>query len=101
MPVWNRRNTDGTGEYLKSQNPDVKVIAMSLQLLRCFPRVRGGAHKIQGIGAGFVPDVLNTKIYDEVVTVENDDAFAGAKLLAKKRGYPGRYLLRCSPSGSY
>ena len=73
----------GTGEYLKSQNPDVKVIAMEPATSPVLSQGKSGAHKIQGIGAGFVPDVLNTKVYDEVVTVENDDAFAGAKLLAK------------------
>ena len=76
----------GTGEYLKSQNPDVKVIAMEPATSPVLSQGKSGAHKIQGIGAGFVPDVLNTKVYDEVVTVENDDAFAGAKLLAKKEG---------------
>ena len=76
----------GTGEYLKSQNPDVKVIAMEPATSPVLSQGKSGAHKIQGIGAGFVPDVLNTKVYDEVVTVENDDACAGAKLLAKKEG---------------
>ena len=76
----------GTGEYLKSQNPDVKVIAMEPATSPVLSQGKSGAHKIQGIGAGFVPDVLNTKVYDEVVTVENDDAFAGAKLLSKKEG---------------
>ena len=76
----------GTGEYLKSQNPDVKVIAMEPATSPVLSQGKSGAHKIQGIGAGFVPDVLNTKVYDEVVTVENDDAFAGANLLAKKEG---------------
>lgn len=76
----------GTGEYLKSQNPDVKVIAMEPATSPVLSQGKSGAHKIQGIGAGFVPDVLNTKVYDEVVTVENDDAFVGAKLLAKKEG---------------
>ena len=76
----------GIGEYLKEQNPDVKVIAIEPATSPVLSQGHGGAHKIQGIGAGFVPDVLNTKVYDEVVTVENDDAFAGAKLLAKKEG---------------
>ena len=64
----------------------MKVIAMEPATSPVLSQGKSGAHKIQGIGAGFVPDVLNTKIYDEVVTVENDDAFAGAKLLAKKEG---------------
>ena len=69
----------GTGEYLKSQNPDVKVIAMEPATSPVLSQGKSGAHKIQGIGAGFVPDVLNTKVYDEVVTVENDDAFCRSK----------------------
>ena len=76
----------GVGEYLKSKNPDVKVVAMEPASSPVLSEGRAGAHKIQGIGAGFVPDVLNTKIYDEILTVENDDAFATAKLLAKKEG---------------
>ena len=76
----------GTGEYLKSQNPDIRIVAMEPASSPVLSEGRAGAHKIQGIGAGFVPDVLNTKIYDEVVTVENDDAFETAKLLAKKEG---------------
>ena len=68
----------GTGEYLKSQNPDVKVIAMEPATSPVLSQGKSGAHKIQGIGAGFVPDVLNTKVFVDVVTVENDDAFAGA-----------------------
>ena len=76
----------GTGEYLKSRNPNVKVVAVepagSPVLSMCAP----GAHKIQGIGAGFVPDVLDTKIYDEVIAVENEDAFATGKLIGKKEG---------------
>lgn len=76
----------GTGEYLKAQNPDVKVVAMEPASSPVLSEGRSGAHKIQGIGAGFVPEVLNTKLYDEVITVENEDAFVGAKLLAKKEG---------------
>lgn len=76
----------GVGEYLKSKKPDVKVVAMEPASSPVLSEGRAGAHKIQGIGAGFVPDVLNTKIYDEILTVENDTAFATAKLLAKKEG---------------
>ncbi len=76
----------GVGEYLKSQNPNVKVIAVEPAGSPVLSQGHGGAHKIQGIGAGFVPDVLNTAVYDEVFPVENDDAFAAAKLLARKEG---------------
>ncbi len=76
----------GTGEYLKEQNPEVKVVALEHEDSPVLSEGRAGAHKIQGIGAGFVPDVLNTKVYDEVFKASNDDAFATAKLLAKKEG---------------
>ena len=76
----------GVGEYLKSKKPDIKVVAMEPASSPVLSQGKAGSHKIQGIGAGFVPDVLNTKIYDEILTVENDDAFATAKLLAKKEG---------------
>lgn len=76
----------GVGEYLKSKKADIKVVAMEPASSPVLSQGKAGAHKIQGIGAGFVPDVLNTKIYDEILTVENDDAFATAKLLAKKEG---------------
>ena len=76
----------GTGEYLKEQNPAVKVVALEPADSPVLSEGRAGEHKIQGIGAGFVPDVLNTKVYDEVFTASNDDAFATAKLLAKTEG---------------
>lgn len=76
----------GVGEYLKSQNPDVKIVALEPASSPVLSTGKGGPHKIQGIGAGFVPDVLNTTVYDEILTVENDDAFATGKLLAKKEG---------------
>ncbi len=76
----------GTGEFLKSQNPDIKVVALEPEDSPVLSEGRAGAHKIQGIGAGFVPDVLNTKVYDEVFRASNQDAFATAKLLAKKEG---------------
>ena len=76
----------GTGEYLKSQNPNVKVVAVEPASSSVLSKGTAGAHKIQGIGAGFVPDVLDTKVYDEVIAVENDDAFATGKLIGKKEG---------------
>ena len=76
----------GTGEYLKEQKPSVKVVAVEPADSPVLSEGRAGGHKIQGIGAGFVPDVLNTKVYDQVFPVTNDDAFAAAKLLAKKEG---------------
>ena len=76
----------GVGEYLKSQNPDVKIVALEPASSPVLSTGKGSPHKIQGIGAGFVPDVLNTTVYDEIFTVENDDAFATGKLLAKKEG---------------
>ena len=76
----------GVGEYLKSQNPDVKVVAVEPADSPVLSKGTPGAHKIQGIGAGFVPDVLNTSVYDEIIAVENDDAFATGKLIGKKEG---------------
>ena len=76
----------GVGEYLKSQNPNVKVVAVEPASSPVLSKGTAGSHKIQGIGAGFVPDVLDTKIYDEVIAVENDDAFATGKLIGKKEG---------------
>ena len=76
----------GTGEYLKEQNPNVKVVALEPADSPVLSEGRSGSHKIQGIGAGFVPDVLNTKIYDEIYKAANEDAFAAARLLAKKEG---------------
>ena len=76
----------GVGEYLKSQNPNVKVVAVEPAASPVLSKGVAGAHKIQGIGAGFVPDVLDTKIYDEIIPVENDDAFAIGKLVGKKEG---------------
>ena len=76
----------GVGEYLKSQNPNVKVVAVEPVGSPVLSKGTPGAHKIQGIGAGFVPDVLDTKIYDEIIAVENDDAFATGKRIGKKEG---------------
>ena len=76
----------GTGEYLKEQNPAVRIVALEPADSPVLSEGKAGAHKIQGIGAGFVPDVLNTQVYDEVFKAEGDDAFAAAKLLARKEG---------------
>ena len=76
----------GVGEYLKEQNPDVKIVAVEPATSPVLSKGTAGAHKIQGIGAGFVPDVLNTKIYDEIVKVENEAAFETGKLIAKEEG---------------
>jgi len=76
----------GVGEYLKSKNSQIKIVAVEPASSPILSEGKGGPHKIQGIGAGFVPDVLNTKIYDEIIKVENEDAFAIGKLIAKKEG---------------
>ena len=76
----------GVGEYLKEQNPEVKVVAVEPDSSPVLSEGVSGSHKIQGIGAGFVPDVLNTAVYDEVFRVKNEDAFAASKLLAKEEG---------------
>lgn len=76
----------GIGEYLKEKNPEVKVVAVEPASSPVLSTGKGGAHKIQGIGAGFVPETLDTKIYDEIITVENEDAFATGKEMAKTEG---------------
>ena len=76
----------GIGEYLKSRNPHVKVVAVEPAASPVLSKGVSGSHKIQGIGAGFVPDVLDTKVYDEIIPVESDDAFATGKLIGKKEG---------------
>ena len=76
----------GVGEYLKSQNPDVKVIAVEPETSPVLSKGVAGPHKIQGIGAGFVPAILNTKVYDEIITVSNEDAFATGKAIARADG---------------
>jgi len=76
----------GVGEYLKSKNPNVKVVAVEPADSPVLSKGTPGAHKIQGIGAGFVPDTLNTKVYDEIITVENEDAFETGRTLARKEG---------------
>ncbi|MDO4337438.1 MAG: cysteine synthase A [Eubacteriales bacterium] len=76
----------GVGEYLKSQKPEVKIVAVEPATSPVLSEGRSGSHKIQGIGAGFVPEVLNTAIYDEIIKIENEDAFTAGKLLAKQEG---------------
>ena len=76
----------GIGKYLKEKNPEVKVVAVEPASSPVLSTGKGGAHKIQGIGAGFVPETLNTNIYDEIITVENEDAFATGKEMAKTEG---------------
>ena len=76
----------GVGEYLKSKNPDVKIVAVEPLTSPVLSQGKSGSHKIQGIGAGFVPEVLNTKIYDEVIPVDNDAAFEGGKAIAREEG---------------
>ncbi|MBO4732295.1 MAG: pyridoxal-phosphate dependent enzyme, partial [Spirochaetaceae bacterium] len=76
----------GVGQYLKSKNKDIKVVAVEPASSPVLSKGTAGAHKIQGIGAGFVPDVLDTKVYDEIIAVENDDAFAVGKQIGKKEG---------------
>lgn len=76
----------GTGEYLKAQNPDIKIVAVEPATSPVLSKGEAGPHKIQGIGAGFVPEILNTEIYDEIIAVENDDAFATGKAFAKQEG---------------
>ena len=76
----------GTGEYLKEQNPDIKIVAVEPATSPVLSEGKGGPHKIQGIGAGFVPEVLNTQIYDEIMTIDNEVCFTTAKRLAKKEG---------------
>lgn len=76
----------GIGKYLKEKNPEVKVVAVEPASSPVLSTGKGGAHKIQGIGAGFVPETLDTKVYDEIITVENEDAFAAGKEMAKTEG---------------
>lgn len=76
----------GVGEYLKNRNPSIKIVAVEPETSAVLSTGVSGAHKIQGIGAGFVPDVLNTKIYDEIITVSNEDAFAVGRLIGRSEG---------------
>ena len=77
----------GTGAYLKEKNPNIKVVAVEPESSPVLSKGVAGPHKIQGIGAGFIPDTLNTKIYDEIITVANDDAFTSGKMVGKKEGF--------------
>lgn len=77
----------GTGKYLKEKKPGVKIVAVEPASSPVLSKGEAGSHKIQGIGAGFVPDTLDTEIYDEIIAVENDDAFSSAKLVGKKEGF--------------
>ena len=76
----------GVGEYLKEKNPNIKVVAVEPATSPVLSKGISGAHKIQGIGAGFIPDILNTKVYDEVITIENEDAFIEGKAFAVSEG---------------
>ena len=76
----------GVGEYLKSQNPAVKVVAVEPAASPILSKGTAGDHKIQGIGAGFVPEVLNTAVYDEIIVVDNEDAFAAGRLVGRSEG---------------
>ena len=76
----------GTGEYLKEKNPNVKIVAVEPATSPVLSEGKGGPHKIQGIGAGFIPEVLNTQVYDEIMPIDNEVCFTTAKLLAKKEG---------------
>ena len=77
----------GTGKYLKEKKPGVKVVAVEPASSPVLSKGEAGSHKIQGIGAGFVPETLDTQVYDEIIAVENDDAFSSAKLVGKKEGF--------------
>jgi len=76
----------GVGEYLKSKNPDIRIVAVEPASSPFLSKGVSGTHKIQGIGAGFIPDILNTKVYDEIITVENEDAFHAGRLIGKSEG---------------
>ena len=76
----------GVGEYLKEKNPNIKVVAVEPATSPVLSKGTAGVHKIQGIGAGFVPSVLNTKVYDEIIPIENDDAFAEGRAFAQSEG---------------
>ena len=87
LPVGTGRTITGTGEYLKSQNPNIKVVAVEPADSPVLSGGTAGPHKIQGIGAGFVPEILNTDIYDEIIRVESGEAYRAGRMLAKKEGF--------------
>ena len=91
----------GVGEYLKEKNPDVKIVAVEPKDSPVLSEGRAGAHKIQGIGAGFVPDVLNTKIYDEIIPVSNEDSYCYSKSYCKNRRRFSGYFIRSRIIRSY
>ena len=86
VPLNLMRTISGTGRFLKSKNPDIKVVAVEPSDSPYLSKGQGGAHKLQGIGAGFVPDVLDTDVYDEIITVTSDEAYDAGRSLAKKEG---------------
>lgn len=91
----------GVGEYLKEQNPDVKIVAVEPASSPVLSEGVSGPHKIQGIGAGFVPDTLDTRVYDEVLKIENDDAFVEGKRFAVSEGIFSGNFFRCGIKSSY
>ena len=86
----------GVGEYLKAKNPQIRIVAVEPSDSPVLSEGKSGPHKLQGIGAGFVPEVLNTDIYDEIIQIRSEEAYAASKLLAKKRRRTGRNFLRSS-----
>ena len=86
----------GAGEYLKEKNPNVKIVAVEPATSPVLSEGKGGPHKIQGIGAGFVPEVLNTQVYDEIMPIDNEVCIYNSETSCKERRCPGWYFLRCS-----
>ena len=86
LDVYKRQTITGVGEYLKSRNPDIRIVAVEPAGSPVLSKGEAGPHKIQGIGAGFVPETLNTEIYDEIIPVNNEEAFETGRMLARKEG---------------